>query len=209
MYNVLVVDDQKIPRQYFEMMTASSGDFKLVQALDSAMVADIYCSKYQVDLVVMDIVMSDGSNGLDAAARIKKNYPDIKVIIVTSMIESAYLEKARNIGADSFWYKESSEDELLSVMRRTMAGERVWPDEAPEVALGMASSRDLSPAELSVLREMTTGATNKLIAERLGIEPSTVKTHISNMLQKTGFDNRTELAIEARLKGLVVSEGSK
>ena len=206
MYRVLAVDDQNIPRRYFELMIEGSGDFSLVAAVSSASVADIYCSARDIDLVIMDIVMSDGSSGLDSAERIKKSWPDIKIIIVTSMIETVYLRRAEEIGVDSFWYKESSETELLDVMRRTMAGERVWPDIQPSVRIGLIGSDELTKAELMVLRELASGATNKVIADRLHIEMSTVKSHISNMLSKTGFENRTELAIEARIKGLVMGD---
>ncbi|MBR6408326.1 MAG: response regulator transcription factor [Clostridia bacterium] len=205
-YNVLVVDDQNIPRRLFEMIVRESDRYNLLFALESAAVAPIYCARYRVDLVIMDIVMNDGSNGLDAAERIKKDYPSTKVLIVTSMIESAYLARAKSIGADGFWYKEAGDRELIEVMDRIMSGESVFPDNAPTLNIGMARSAEFTPAEIAVLREMTTGASNKEIAERLFIEVGTVKVHISHMLQKTGYKNRTELAIEARIRGLVVGE---
>ena len=91
-------------------------------------------------------------------------------------------------------------------MRRTAAGESVYPQDAPELFLGLASSRELTGRELEVLREMTGGYTNTEIAERLHMSVGTVKAHILSMLEKTGLRNRTELAVRARESGLVILE---
>lgn len=209
MYNVLIVDDQRIPRMLFEMIVNANENFDVCYTLDSAAFANDYCSRYKIDLVIMDIVMRDGSNGLDAAAIIKKNHPKIKVIVVTSMVEAEYLIRARQIGVDSFWYKEADDAELVDIMLRTMKGESVYPYGNPRVEIGNASNFEFTNAELAVLRELTTGASNGEIAERLGLTVATVKTHINHMLQKTGYVNRTKLAIEARLNGIAVSDDAK
>jgi two-component system vancomycin resistance associated response regulator VraR len=201
-YNVVVVDDQNIPRKLFEMVVNSSSRYRLMYSLDSAAVAHVICERFDVDLVIMDIVMADGSNGLDAAKRIKKHSPGTKILIVTSMVEEGYLKRARDIGIESFWYKETTDSELIEIMDRTMAGESVFPESPPDVMIGQIRSNELTPAETDVLREMTTGASNQEIADDLGISIGTVKTHISRILSKTGCPNRTALAIEARMRGL-------
>ena len=152
----------------------------------------------------LDVVTRGGESGLDAAERIKRTFPQMKIIIVTSMPECSYLSRAREIGVESFWYKEEQRESLLDVMARTMAGESVYPDATPELQLGLASSYQFTSRELEVLREMTGGDTNQEIAERLHMSVATVKTHILNMLEKTGFRNRTELAVRAREIGLVI-----
>ena len=149
--------------------------------------------------------MNDGSNGLEAAERIKKHRPDIKIIAVTSMPETSWMNRAREIGIESFWYKEASKETILEVMDRTMAGESVYPDSAPLVRLGLASSAEFTERELEVLRVMTTGVSNAAIAQKLGITENTVKNHIRHMMEKTGCKSRTELAIEARVSGIVVN----
>jgi len=207
-YNVVIVDDQNIPRKLFEMTVANAPQYRLLHALDSAAVAHVLCERFRVDLVIMDIVMSDYSNGLDAAERIRQCSPHTKILVVTSMIEESYLKRAREIGVHSFWYKEASDSELIDVMNRTMAGESVYPAAPPKVQIGLICSNDLTAAELAVLREMTDGAPNQEIAERLGISVGTVKTHISKMLLKTGCPNRTALAIEARLGGIGKGTGT-
>lgn len=202
---VMIVDDQLISRRLFEMYVESSEQYELVYTVESAAFADAFVLKTSIDLVLMDILMNDGSNGLDAALRIKKNCPGIKIIAVTSMPEVSWMNRAREIGIESFWYKESPRETILNVMDLTMAGECVYPDDAPKVSLGLADSSEFTERELQVLRIMTTGASNAAIAEMLGISENTVKNHIRHMMEKTGYKSRTELAIEARVRGIVIS----
>ncbi|MBQ9228143.1 MAG: response regulator transcription factor [Eubacterium sp.] len=205
---VMIVDDQSISRQLFEMYVRSSDRYELAFSVTSASVVEVYLLKNKVDLVLMDILMNDGSNGLDTAERIKKLYPDIKIIAVTSMPERSWITRAKSIGVDSFWFKETEEQTLLEVMDRTVAGESVYPTSAPAVRLGLASSADLSERELEVLRIITTGASNAEVAQQLGISENTVKKHVRTMLDKTGYRSRTELAIKARVIGLAISHES-
>ncbi len=201
---VMIVDDQYIARQLFEMYIKSSEKYEVVMQVESAAVAAEAMEGISVDVVLMDILMSDGSNGLSAAREIKKSRPEVKIIAVTSMPETSWLMKAREIGIDSFWYKEASKETILQVMDRTMNGESVYPDEVPKVMLGMASSHEFTEREMEVLRLMTTGASNASIAGTLMISESTVKNHIHRMLEKTGCESRTELAIEARINGIAI-----
>lgn len=144
---VMVVEDQFVARQLFEMYLQSSEKYEMVYAIESAAFADTFVLKNHIDLVLMDILMSDGSNGLDAAVRIKKNCPSIKIIAVTSMPETSWLDRAREIGIESFWYKEASKETILEVMDRTMEGESVYPDSPPKVRLGLASSTEFTGRE--------------------------------------------------------------
>ncbi len=205
MVRVLICDDQVISRQLFEMIVTGSDRYELVKSLESAKVADIYCSGDKVDLILMDIVMND-INGLDAAEVIKRKYPRIKIIIVTSMPDAAFIERARRIGIDSFWYKEVQDAPMLDVMDRTMAGEHVFPDSAPKMTLGLAGSDEFTDRELDTLRKLVSGLSDKEIADQLGISYNTVRVYINSLLQKTGFQSRTELALKAAKSGIVVPE---
>ncbi len=205
-YNVLVVDDQLLPRQYFESIINSSEDFNLLASISSAKVADVYCIKNPIDLIIMDIVMADGSNGLEVAGKIKVNYPNIKILIVTSMPDANFLTIAKELNIDSFWYKEIQDSPMLNVMRRTMNGEHVYPDSSPKVKLGITYNNEFTTREIDVLRAMAEGLSNPEIAEKLRISVNTVKYHINNLLQKTGFESRTKLAIEAAKSGIVLND---
>lgn len=203
-YRVLIVDDQIMSRQLFESFVVASDNYELAASVDTAKFADAYCAGGEIDLVLMDVVMNDGSNGLDTARRIKKSYPDIKVIIVTSMPDSAFLATAREIGVDSFWYKEVQEAPMLEVMDRTMAGEHIFPDSPPVIQLGLAKSTDFTDRELAVLRLLAEGLTDKEIAERMQLKLSTVRFHVGNLISKTGQSSRTELAVNAVRSGIAI-----
>ena len=200
---VLVVDDQLVARQLFEMYLSGSPKYILADSLPSASQVEEYVKYNRVDLILMDILMNDGSNGLEAAAAVKKISPETKIVAVTSMVEATWLKRAEDIGIESFYYQEAPQETIMDVLDRTMAGEAVYPDTPPTVPMGLAGSEKFSERELDVLRLMTTGMSNSKIADKLNISEGTVKTYIHSMLVKTGFDNRTELAIEARVRGIV------
>ena len=209
MYNVMVVEDQAMPRQLFEAFIAMSDKYTLVHSIKNADMADIYCEKSDIDLILMDVCTELNSSGLDAAERIKAKHPEIKIIIVTSMPEFSYLERAKSIGVDSFWYKEVSEEPIISLMDRTMAGESIYPDKTPDIRFGLIKSSELTEKELLILRELTSGDTNAEIAERLQISQFTVRDYIKGIMGKTGFHSRTELAVKARESGIVILDRKK
>ena len=205
-YKVLVVDDYKMIRSVFETAIAGSESFELAGSFSFAAEAVEYIREKPADLVIMDVVMPGRQNGLAAAKEIKALRPETKILIVTSMPEVSYIQRAREIGVESFWYKEVQEQPILEVMERTVAGESVYPDTAPVVTLGQALSTELTDREIAVLRELVGGDSNRDIAEKLGIAENTVKMHVANMLQKTGFRSRLELAVKARASGLVIHD---
>lgn len=203
---VMIVDDSRVARELFEMYIKNSDNCSLVRVEESAMFADTFLkTNTDIELVIMDILMNDGSNGLEAAAKIKKIRPDIKIVAVTSMAESSWLRRAREIGIESFWFNETSKETIMDVINRTIAGESVYPDSTPRVKIKLAGSEEFTEGELKVLRLMTAGMPNAEIARRLNISESTVKSHIHNMLEKTGCENRTVLAIEARISGIAIN----
>ena len=206
---VLVVDDQYVARSFFEIHVGMTRNYELVSSLSSAEQAVSYCREHPVDLVIMDVMMKCGLDGLTCARTIKNNQPGIKIILTTSTAESRWIEKAKNAGIESFWFKEYSDIPLTEVMDRTMQGESVYPGTLPNPVFGEVTKVDLSDREQEVLRELTRNRTNEEIAEVLQISPHTVKRHIENMLAKTGFRNRIDLAVNAKMLGLVVHEDDR
>ena len=112
--------------------------------------------------------------------------------MVTSMLEGRFLERARRIGADSFWYKDSPAGDLVGVIEGTLSGKHFWPDGAPSVRLGNALSCDLSDQELETLRLLCEGQTNAEIAAQMNVAESTVRTYISRMLEKTNIQSAAQ-----------------
>ena len=205
MKHVLIVEDQRMTRESMESYIRQSGQYRLVDSIANAGLAELCCARQSVDLVLMDVCTENDESGFEATRKIKSRFPGTKVIIVTSMLDCGYLTRAREVGADSIWFKDVSRDELMSVVERTMKGESVYPDKTPQVRLGNTTSYEFSEAELRVLRLLVEGMTYRQMADALGVTVDTVKAHISSMLSKTGFSSKTKRAAVVISKRLIVN----
>ena len=203
---VVIADDQNVSRGFFEMYVRASMNYELLAGVRTAEEAVAFVDSHETDLLILDVMMQDGIDGLTAAEKIKQRHPDIKIILTTSASETSWEEKAREIGVESFWYKEYDIHGIQEIMDRTVNGESVYPGDPPRVPFGKISRTDLTERELDVLRELTASLTNEEIAEKLHISVHTVRRHLQNIMEKTGFSNRLDLALNARLLGIVVSE---
>ena len=152
MKKVLIVEDQRMPRENMERILLDSGKYALSASVNGADVALAVCRREQIDLILMDVCTAGNKDGIEAATEIKAEFPDIKIIIVTSMVEVGYLKRAKEAKVDSFWYKDISPENLIDVIERTMAGESIFPDKTPSVKLGLADSSELTAKEIEVLR---------------------------------------------------------
>ena len=193
MIKVLLVEDRKMSRDSIIGYMKGSDRYELAAQTASAGMAEMLCMQKRIDLVLMDVCTANNEDGIEAAAAIKRHFPDIKVIIVTGMTTVDLIERARRANADSFWYKEIEGDELLDVMARTMNGEHIYPDKTPHVQIGNMTSAEISGRELAVLRLMAEGNTDAAIAEKLCVGVSAVRYHVTQLLQKTGYQNRVKL----------------
>jgi two-component system vancomycin resistance associated response regulator VraR len=206
MIQVLLVEDDPMARQLLEIYVNKSETYELAGSVESALFAEVFCRTHPVDVILMDVCTAMNANGIDAAQDIKKHLPKIKIIIITSQPECSFIDRAREAGVDSFWYKSATAEEIITVMDRTLAGESIYPDSTPILKIGDTVSERFSERELEVLRLVVAGETDAVIAEKLFISMATVKTHIQNMKNRTGFRNRTELAVKARESGLVICD---
>ena len=201
---ILIVEDQALARKYLCSCVEKCKDCEVAGTLSCADAALRRCGEGHIDLIIMDICTENDSDGLTAAESIKKFYPRIKIIMVTSMLEGRFLDRARKIGADSFWYKDSPSGDLVGVIDGTLAGRRFWPDSVPSVRLGNTLSCELSDREMETLRLLCEGKTNSEIALKLNVAESSVRTYINRMLEKTGYTNRNRLMIAAVGNRMVV-----
>ena len=127
MKKVLIVEDQRMPRENMERILLDSGKYALSASVNGADVALAVCRREQIDLILMDVCTAGNKDGIEAATEIKAEFPGIKIIIVTSMVEVGYLKRAKEAKVDSFWYKDISPENLIDVIERTMAGESIFP----------------------------------------------------------------------------------
>ena len=164
--------------------------FALAASIPGANLAPELCRQQPVDLILMDVQTENRENGLSAAAQ-------IKIIIVTSLLDAEVLRQAKLLGTDCLWYKDGSQEKLMEIVRRTLAGEHIFPDAPPVTQIGTAKSSEFTEAEMRVLRCLVQGMSYTTTAETLGVDARTVKFHVRNMLQKTDFENKLQLAVAA------------
>ena len=209
MNRVLIVEDQKMAQENMESIISASENYTLAGIIPNAADAELFCMREHIDLILMDVCTLRDESGIDATTIIKKNFPKIKIIIVTSMAEHTFIKKAKQAKADSFWYKDASHGELISVMDRTMEGEHIFPDKTPEVKLGLTTSYELTDSELGVLRALMQSTSDEDAAEMLGCTKANIRWHVGKILEKTGYRTRMELLIAVAQKNLIIVSPDK
>lgn len=211
MINTILVEDNLYIQKHFIDRLESVEEIRLVAAVRDAFEAEKLCSR-TIDLVLMDVLTLHKHSGLAAGKRIKEAFPNIKVIIVTSLVDPEVLTKAKIGCADSLWYKDHGIDEILDVIRRTIAGEHIFPDFSPSVEMKKTMSDQFTPAQIEILRAFIRGYTYKEIAEKFNLSVSGVRWNIAEMVRIGGFKNKEELtttAIENKLVVTTLEESSE
>lgn len=201
---ILIVEDEIIIRQAIEHVLMQTERYDIVTSIENASLAEIYCENDKIDLIIMDVYTAQRENGLEYSKRIKTKYPNIKILVATSMPEHSFIKKAISYGCDSFWYKDSGLSELLTILELTLQGENIYPKNTPELNIGFAKSSEFTSRELDVLRELVNGYSPQEISEHLNITKATVHFHINNLLSKTGYENKVKLIIDIADKKFII-----
>ena len=201
---VMIVEDQTMIRSLLESYFRVEDGYRITASIPGAKQAVEVCRTSSVDLILMDVQTERRENGLVAVHQIKALHPSIKIVVVTSLIDGAVLDEAKAAGADSLWYKDHSPQELMDVVARTMDGEHIFPDRAPNVEIGSAWSDELSETQKNILRLYIRGNSYSAIGRKLFIEEVTVKYHMNQMIQKCGFRTKQEL-IAAAIESTVIT----
>lgn len=195
---VLVVDDERNIVKGFKADIESASDrYAFADAISNAADAAMICDARRIDLILMDINTENNESGLAAAERIKRLYPDIKIIITTSYLDYRAVEEAKRIGADGFWMKDLSPVDLLSVMDGCMEGKSYFPEKQPDVPIGETRFSSFTPTEREVLFLLMECISVKKIAEKMCVTDSAVKKHLQRMCDKVGCDGKSELLLLA------------
>ena len=205
MINILLVEDDLYIQRHFVERFSEEEDIRIVAAVRDAFEAEGLCGQGGIDLVLMDVLTLHKHSGLAAGKRIREAYPNIKVLIVTSLVDPEVLQQARRGCADSLWYKDHGTDAIMDVIRRTMAGERVFPSFSPSVEMKRCMSEDFTPAQIEILRAFIKGYTYREIAEKFNLSVSGVRYNIAEMVRIGGFKNKEELTTVAIENKLVVT----
>ncbi len=204
MIKTVIVEDNLTIQKYLSDMLLSDGRFEISAVYRDAFEAEDLCKSGETDLVLMDVQTLHNHSGLSVGESIR-NCGKARVVAVTSLVDPEVLARARKGAADSLWYKDHGSGELLDVIDRTMAGERVFPDSSPNVELKQMFSDDISPRQMAVLRRFVRGMTYDEIAADLGISKSGVRKILETLMEKGGFENKYELMIALVENKLIVT----
>lgn len=202
---VLIVEDQKIMQKHFEEILERDDRFSHTKTIRDAAGAVACCGGNQVDLVLMDVLTLHNNSGLAATRAIKEKYPWIKVVVITSLIDPEIFAKARSSGADGLWYKDHSEEEILSVLDRILQGEKVFPDHSPTVEINEIDSSQLSPRQLEMLRLYIRGFSYGEIGQKMNCSTAGVRWNFQDMIAKAGLSCKEELIAAALESKLIVT----
>ena len=193
MYKTIIVEDNQYMLNHLKRMISDDSDFELTASFTDAFEAEKFCTRSRIDLVLMDVQTAHNHSGLSAGERIRAAHPDTRVIIVTSLIDPEILDRSKAGSADSLWYKDHGDMELMDVIIRTLNGEHIFPDSSPNVELKDMFSEDISPRQMDILRLFVMGYTYDEIAESTGLSKNGVRWNLDQIVEKGGFVNKHEM----------------
>jgi NarL family two-component system response regulator LiaR len=203
---VMLVDDHAMVRKGLATFLKTFDDLQLAGEAENGLAAIKLCGEILPDVVLMDMVMPD-MDGAAATRIIRQKYPQVQVIALTSFKEGELIKTALEAGAIAYLLKDVSADDLVWAIRAAHAGRATLSPEAAQSLVETANQPptpglDLTEREREVLALMIEGLNNTQIAGRLTVSPSTIKSHVSNVLAKLGVASRTEavtLALRQRI----------
>lgn len=206
---LVIVDDHAVVRSGLSAFIMTCDDFELVGEASNGKEALAVCEKVQPDVVLMDLMMPE-MDGAAATREIRRKFPEIQVIILTSFKEQNLVEEALQAGAIGYLLKDVTIEDLAAAVRSAKRGKPTLAPEATQALISAAKhnnepDNELTLREKEILNLMIAGLSNPEIASRLIISRSTVKFHVSSILAKLGVATRTEavaLALQQKILDL-------
>jgi DNA-binding NarL/FixJ family response regulator len=199
---VLAVDDHPLLREGIAALIGSEEDMELVgEASNGREALDLF-RKYQPDITLMDLRMPE-MNGIDAIGAIRGEFPDARIIVLTTHPGDVQVSRALKAGARGYLLKGMLRKELSETIRAVHAGHKRLSSEAAAEIAEHAIDDALTPREIDVLRLVAAGNANKEIGAQLSLTEVTVKTHVKNILAKLGANDRTHAVTIALKRGII------
>lgn len=174
-YRTMIVEDDPMAARHLEMVLDKMEKIFISYVIENALMAEAYCCREHIDLILMDVCTAMNASGLEAAVKIKKNFPAVKILILTSQLDPELLRRAREAKIEGFCYKLSDDSEITAAICAVINGENVYPDEIPVVKIGNAWSTEIDWQHMNVLRELSAGKMDEEIAKTLHLSVYTVK----------------------------------
>lgn len=207
MHKVVLVDDHHIVRQGLEFLLSTVDDLEVIKGFSDGKTFLSYIEQHhRPDIVLLDLVMPE-MNGIEITEVLKRQYPQVKVLVLTSYVDDEHVISAIDKGADGYEMKDVEPQKLIETIHKVLNGERIIHPEAKNVIETVSKkphfTNKLSKREVEVLREMVKGKTNKEIAQTLFVSEKTIKTHVSHIFNKLQVTDRTQAAIYAMENKLI------
>ena len=199
---ILAVDDHVLVREGIAVLLSTEPDMALVAEASNGREAIQQFRARRPDITLMDLQMPE-MNGLDAIISIRGEFPEAKIIVLTTYKGDVQILRALKAGARGYLLKNTFHKELLDTIRAVHAGKKALSPEASYEIAEHATDDALTPAEINVLRLIAAGNANKQIADQLSITEETVKGRVKNILSKLGANDRTQAARIGLKRGII------
>ena len=201
--SILLCEDQEILSDGLSAALNKDKELKVITTVDDAEKIMESLDSSPFDILLSDIITKNKHNVLDYLPEIKNKYPLLKIVLITGFPDVSFMERAKKIGVNSFVYKNVPTKELISLIKNTSQGYSIYPTNEKTNSEILSS---LTTTEMKVLRLFCNGKDRTEIADTLSISISSVKNHISAILEKTGFPTLVKLGIYVVKKGLILPD---
>ena len=199
---VLSVDDHPLMREGLAALINDAPDMTLAAEASNGREAIREFRAHRPDVALMDLRLPDMS-GIDVLVAIRKEFPDARVVVLTTFEGDAEMTRAFKEGAAGYFLKTTPPQDLLEAIRRVHAGKKTVPREVGARLVEQLGEDPLTPREISVLQELAAGGGNREIGVRLSIAEETVKVHVKKVLEKLGAMDRTQAVVIALRRGII------
>jgi DNA-binding NarL/FixJ family response regulator len=199
---VLAVDDHEVTRQGIAALVATQPDIAVVAEAANGREAIQQFRAHRPDITLMDLQMPE-MNGFEAIVAILGEFPDAKIIVLTTYKGDVQIQRALKAGAQGYLLKNTFHKELVDTIRAVHAGRKALSPEASCEIAEHATDDTLTPAEIAVLRLIAAGDTNKQIADELSLTEETIKSRVKTILSKLGANDRTHAAMIGLKRGII------
>ena len=199
---ILAVDDHALVRQGIAVLVGTQPDMTLVAEASNGREAIQQFRTHRPDVTLMDLQMPE-MNGFDAIVAIRGEFPDAKIVVLTTYQGDVQILRSLKAGAQGYLLKNTFHKELVETIRAVHAGRKALSPEASYEIAEHATDDALTPAEINVLRLIAAGNANKQIADQLTITEETVKSRVKSILSKLGANDRTHAAMIGMKRGII------
>jgi len=199
---VLAADDHALIREGIAALIANQTDMRLVAEASSGHEAIEQFRRHHPDVTLMDLQMPE-MNGMDALIAIRSEFPEARIIVLTTYVGDALCKRAMQAGAQAYILKGNVRKDLLDTIRAVRSGKKFIHAEVAAELASHAADDALSERETEVLKLIAVGNSNKLIADELSISEDTVKGHVKSILSKLGVNDRTHAVTVGLKRGII------